>query len=208
VNKRYLSAVAVLAALLLCVTAPTTCARKLEVRNSANGFRINWRPLRIEAAGINILCPLQLEGSFERSSYAKVAGAGIGRVTGVSITGRCESGTATFLRETLPWEVTYKSFGGALPDITSLTLNFLRLSWQLEAAGTRCLARTETNRPFRGIATVEPSGAITGFRADETAAIETTGGLLCSFAGPGHFGGLAERITNQAGTGAITIRLI
>jgi hypothetical protein len=60
-----------------------------------------------------------LEGSFHSRSIAKVAGALIGYITAAKL-GPCAVGSATILRETLPWHTRYVWFTGVLPDIATM----------------------------------------------------------------------------------------
>jgi hypothetical protein len=197
---------AAIAALVMWVFVGSAAARSLEITHSEKGWQIAWSPLRLEAAEAAISCFVTFEGSFERSSYAKVAGTRIGRVTeAIVANGGCESGHMTILRETLPWEVAYNSFTGTLPVITSLRLNIYRASITAEAGAFSCLFRNEVNRPFRAIGEMASGGAVTSFRADETAAIETTGGFLCEARGAGHFSGSG---TPSVRPETIVVRLI
>src|SRR6185312_3417037 len=195
-SKLLIIALAATAALGLTVSAAS--ARNLEFTNWENGFRIVWNPLRLEAGGRETSCPITLEGTFERHTFAKLTPERLGKVTEAAI-GTCTRNTATALRETLPWEIKYSSFTGTLPNITSVRINVIKFSWQENLEGITCLARTETSRPFRGIATVSGT-SITGFRADETAGIETTGGFFCSIGGAAHFSGNATSITSRGRT--------
>jgi len=205
-NHSKLLIAAIAATAILGLTISAASARNLEITNWTNGFRIAWNPLRFEAGGRTAECPVTLEGFFERHTFAKLTTERVGKVTEAAV-GTCTRNTATLLRETLPWEVRYSSFTGTLPNITSVTLRFIGLSWQESLEGVTCLARTETSRPARGIATVSGT-SITGFRADETAGIETAGGFFCTIAAPAHFGGAASSITSRGRPERIEIRLI
>jgi len=203
-SKLLMAAIAAIAVLGTAVTSAT--ASRLEVPNFERGFRIQWTALTLEAAGVRIVCPVTLSGSFSARSIVKRAGERIGAVTAAAV-GSCTEGAATALTETLPWEVTYNSFEGTLPSITGVRLNLVRSSFQASNGGITCLARTEVSRPARGIARVA-SGAVTGFRADETATISTTGGFFCTLGGPAHFAGEATFIRTSEGGSAIELRLI
>lgn len=188
----------------LAVVTTAASATRLEIPNSERGFRIQWPSLTLEAAGVRIVCPITLSGSFALRTFAKRAGTRIGGVTAATA-GACTEGTWTFLAETLPWEITYNSFGGSLPTITSLTWNLLRISWQI-TNGITCLARSEVSRPLRFIYTVSGE-SITGARADETATITTTGGFFCTLGGAAHFAGTANFIRTSEGGSSIQLRL-
>jgi len=204
-SKLLIAAIAAIALLGMAVSAAS--ARNLEVSNSANGFRITWNPLTLEAAGLEARCPVTLEGTFERSSIAKRTTENIGRVTGAAV-GTCTRNRATALTETLPWEVRYSSFAGTLPNITSVSMNLIRASFRANLEGIECLAASRAEQPAGGIATIGAGGAITGFRADETRGIETTGGFFCTIGGRARFAGSASTITARSSTAAISIRLI
>lgn len=194
------------AAALLGMAVSTASARNIELVNWERGFRISWSELRFEVTGRNVECPVTLEGSFARHTFAKVRGTRIGSIGNLAV-GTCFRNLMTVLRETLPWELTYDSFAGTLPDITSMTWDFVRMALRFNIEGVECLATTRTEQPARGIATVA-SGRVTGFRLDETATIETFMGFFCSFPGPAHFAGTANSVTVRGGTEAISVRLI
>jgi hypothetical protein len=199
---------AITAIALLGMAVSSASAGHFEISNWERGFRIAWNPLRLTAGSNEIDCPVTLEGTFRAHTFAKIARNGVGSVTSASL-GACTRGTATILTATLPWEVSYQSFAGTLPNITSVTLNLIRASFNAETGTIACLARTESGRPARGIAEVGAGGAITGFEAEPNARIETSGSFFCNFGGEAGFAGRAASTTvGGGGTEAITIRLI
>lgn len=66
-------------------------------------------------------CALTIEGSLHSRSMAKVAGALVGYIVRAAH-GTCSRGSATILRESLPWHIRYRSFFGTLPSISDLDL--------------------------------------------------------------------------------------
>lgn len=205
-NRSTLPLAAIAAIALLVTAVSAASARNLEIPGFTRGFRIVWTHLHLSAAGREADCPVTLEGDFAARTFAKNNLTNLGRVTEAMV-GTCTRNTATVLRATLPWEVTYQSFGGSLPNITALTLDLIGASFNVNLEGIQCLARTATSRPARGIAEVT-AGRINRFEAESAASIETSGGFLCSFGGPGHFSGSASSITVRGGVEAITVRLI
>jgi len=197
---------AISAPALLGLAIGTASARNLEISNSANGFRITWNPLRIEFSGREARCPVTFEGTFERSSIVKSPSSRVGRVIGAAV-GTCTRNTATFLRETLPWELDYNSFTGTLPSIASVSLNLIRASFSANLEGIECLAQSRSDQPWSGIITAEANGTFTGFRTDESRSIETSGGFFC-ITSRARASGDASTITSRGGTTAITVRLI
>ena len=88
-----------------------------------------------------------LEGSFHSATAAKTLGSLMGYVTS-AILGPCASGTATALRETLPWHIRYSGFEGALPEIRSVIAHIIGSSWRVrESGGINCLGRSTASEP-------------------------------------------------------------
>lgn len=194
------SAMAALAVVVVLAAPQVAAAGRLSTEPVARGTEAVWNPVRIEAAGREAACPITLGGDIETASIAKRSGTRFGVVDEAAL-GSCTRNTATVLRETLPWSMTYSSFAGTLPSITSVTVNVIGLAMRVNLEGIECLFTTRSEQPARGIATLrrETSGALvpTEIRADETTGIETSGGFLCSIAGRGHF----------VGTGRLTSRI-
>ncbi|HEU4702913.1 MAG TPA: hypothetical protein VFS37_10565 [Conexibacter sp.] len=120
----------------------------------ARSFSINGQTLRATffeirfagAFGI-ISCPTTLEGSFHSRTLAKVAGSLVGYITSVSL-GRCISGRATILRETLPWHMRYASFSGTLPNITSINATVTGAAFRVQEPFAGCLAVSTAEAPL------------------------------------------------------------
>lgn len=196
---------ALTATALLGIAVQSASANRLSIQESERGFRAAWTSLTLTAGGRSVSCPVTLEGSLQIATLNKRAGTSLGRVTGAAV-GTCTRNSMTILRETLPWEVQYSSFGGTLPNITSVTLNVLGLSFQVNLEGIICLARTSASQPARYIAELS-SGRFTSLRADESATIETGGGLFCALFSPPSFSGTAT-VTSREGREPVTFQLI
>jgi len=100
-----------------------------------------------------------LEGSFDEFIAAKTARAHIGAVTSGAV-GACISGSATVMRETLPWAVQYSSFSGTLPAITSVGMRLVGAAFRIApiGLGTTCGLRTTEANPGTLTASVRGSG--------------------------------------------------
>jgi len=185
-------AMAALAVVVVMAVAQAASARNLSSTSAETPSGAIWSALRMEAGGMEATCPITLGGSLEVGSLVKRAGTRFGVVSEVR-SGTCSRGAVTVLTETLPWAMTYTSFAGTLPNISSITVNLIGLAMRVELGGIGCLVRTESAQPARGIATLrrEEFGDLlpTEIRADETATIGLTGEFFCSFAGRGHFAG-------------------
>jgi hypothetical protein len=115
------------ASLLMSLAVRSASAGRLSATNTR--FRVTWNELRFVepgGGGIGFTCRLTLEGSFHSATIRKVSGARIGSVTrgafdSINCRSTNEPARATLLQETLPWHVTYESFGGTLPNITDVT---------------------------------------------------------------------------------------
>jgi hypothetical protein len=131
----------------LALTIGSTSANRLSASN--HRFRLTWASLRMfpenETGAPDIRCPVTLEGSFHSATIRKTAGALIGAVTKGIVNAAeppCAGGHATVRQESLPWHVTYESFRGTLPNITSVEFLVRRYSLVIELsaiAGLQCL---------------------------------------------------------------------
>ncbi len=204
-NRFATAAMSLTAALLLALSVPAA-ARNLSY--SVTEFRIMWSTLSFSAAegGISITCPVTLEGAFLERTATKVAGALRASITR-SVVGTCREGRATILAETQPWNVTYQSFTGTLPNISGVRYELVNAAFQVEPGlGIRCLARTSTEFPAAGDAARDANGRITSLSADSSLAIPTTGNAECpSF---GIFTGTGEVFVQGSSSTRVTLTLI
>lgn len=111
-------------------------------------FRIVFSELLFRASGEEIRCDVTLEGRFENAGVSnKVAGSTYATVTRLDTNFFCR---IRFLTENLPWTITYRSFGGTLPNITFVdtTIHPFRLRW---GSLSTCLYESEaaTQQAFR-----------------------------------------------------------
>jgi hypothetical protein len=140
---------AVGATVLLGSLVSSASARTFSVEN--NRVRAAFSSVEFHLPEATTRCHVTLEGSLHSRTLAKVSGTLMGYITS-AILGPCLSGTATILRETLPWHVRYSGFEGALPNITSLITHVVGASWRVrEAGGIACLARSTSGEPAIGI---------------------------------------------------------
>lgn len=141
---------------LMGALASTTSARNFSV--DATSLRSAFRTVSFHFPGITTTCQLTIEGSLHRNTIAKTIGSLIGYITS-AIIGPCVSGTASILRETLPWHVRYSGFLGRLPEIRSLIFHVIGASWRIrESGGIACLARTSSGEPGIHRLNVDASG--------------------------------------------------
>lgn len=197
--------VASAAALLLGLSLPAAASR---LSYSAREFRIMWSTLRFSAeeGGVSITCPVTLEGAFLERTSNKVRDQLRARITRSTV-GTCREGNATILAETQPWDVTYQSFTGTLPNITSVRYALLNAAFQVEPGlGIVCLARTTREAPAAGDASRDANGRIVSLTADSALAIPTTGNFECPRFGI--FTGTGEVFVQGSSTTRITLTLI
>jgi hypothetical protein len=205
-SHRRIAHVAVTATLLLAFAASVSAAESFDV--ISNRISARWSSVTLEAAGLRVVCPLTLDGSFSGASFAATARTRVASITRAT-TGTCSEGRAVVLSETLPWSLQYSSFGGTLPNITSLTFRLLGASLRGTAGGLECLVRSSEERPINVVATRENSstsetrGEITGLRLDERAGIPLRGGFACELAGESHLSGsgILHSEANEEGEG-------
>jgi len=205
-RHRYTTAVvASTAALLLALSIPAAANR---LSYSSKEFRIVWSTLSFSAeeGGISIRCPVTLEGSFLERTFPKTIGTLSARITRATV-GTCREGSATILAETEPWDVTYESFTGTLPSITSVRYQLLRAAFQVEPGiGILCLARTSREFPAAGEATRDVNGRITSLSPDSSLPIPTTGSFECPRFGI--FAGSGEVYVQGSSSTRVTLTLI
>lgn len=193
--------IAVVSASLL-MGALVSAASARSISTSSQTVRATFRELRFEGAFGTVNCQLTVEGSMHTRTIAKVANALTGYITSATL-GTCASSTASILRETLPWHVQYSSFTGTLPNILSVTHNFIGVAFRIrETFGVTCLARSTAANPIRGTLRIS-AGVIVGARVGGT--VPT--GPEC-FSTSGTFSSDEGRVTVLNSATAITIRLI
>lgn len=205
-RNRVTTASAVLAAALLLALSLTSAASRLSY--SSREFRIVWASLSFSAAegGVSITCPVTLEGSFLERTATKVRNALAARITAATV-GTCQEGGGTILAMSLPWEVTYQSFTGTLPNITGVRYALIGAGFQIEPGlGIRCLARTSSESPAAGEARRDANGRITSLIADSSLAIPTTGNFECPRSGI--LAGSGEVFVKGSSTTRVTLTLI
>ncbi|HKG03452.1 MAG TPA: hypothetical protein VKB03_09735 [Conexibacter sp.] len=205
-RNHIMSAAAVLAAALLLALSVTSSASRLSY--SSREFRIMWASLTFSAeeGGVAITCPVTLEGAFLERTHTKVTEALAARITRSTV-GTCSEGRATILAETQPWDVTYQSFTGTLPNITGVRYALINAAFQVEPGlGIVCLARTSRAFPAAGEARREAGGKITSLTTDSALAIPTTGNAECPRFGI--FFGSGEVYVQGSSTTRVTLTLI
>jgi len=167
-----LSLTALAAALLLASAVGHASAGRLSSSNQ--NLRLTFSSLEFGSESVTIRCPITLEGSFHSRTIAKIARALVGSVTKAAIKQEaCVNGkggafngveryNGTTTPNSLPWHLTYESFAGTLPNITSLQMLVSGFRTGIEAAGV-CNAQYGTATDNITLsATREASGGITG----------------------------------------------
>jgi hypothetical protein len=153
---RNLLVATVSAAVLLCALGSVASARNFSV--SSQSQRAVFETVEFHFPSSTTRCQLTLESSFHSRTMVKTSGSLVGYVTSATL-GPCATGTATILRESLPWHIRYSGFQGTLPRITSQIFHILSASWRIrEAGGIACLARSSATEPLIQRVHVDGSG--------------------------------------------------
>jgi hypothetical protein len=164
---------ALMAAILLASAVATASARSLSV--SEQSFRATWASLEFAGGGATIRCRVTLEGSFHTRTIAKVERSLIGAISRATVAHPCtggegwaDNGTETEPLGTapnkLPFHVTYESFAGTLPNISTVNLLLSRVSFVIRATvlGLTCQGRYgNATDNITGAAAREAGGGIT-----------------------------------------------
>jgi hypothetical protein len=198
---------ALIAALLLSAALSTASARRLELSNQR--FRVAWSRLEFQSAFLTGACQVTLEGSFHSATIPKMARLLIGAITRVNIKKEsCTNGEALVDSATLPGHITYESFTGTLPSISSVRLLLTRFTFWVATFGARCTYGTSTgNMTFSANLTAGEITTLTPVAGSNTASLLEGGGLC-----PGSVSLLSEAtdgtLTVLNSAARIRIRLI
>jgi len=185
--------VAVFGATVL-LTALVGAASAGRLSTSSQRLRATWARLNFGGGAGTVECEVVAEGSFHERTISKTVETLSGFITSANIT-RCSRGSATVLRESLPWHVRYASFTGTLPNITTIMARVFGVSFNIrEPFGVTCLSRATASIAFNR----EAGGATTSATA--------SGEGVCGGA-VGNFSGTTSSFDNGSGT-RITVTLI
>jgi hypothetical protein len=149
-RTHYWSIVGFVAALTVALACGTASAARLQLPNGERGFRfgrINSTNFRTELGTVN--CELAMSGAFVSRTITKTAGTKIGDVNTPGLWS-CTGGTGVLLIiGTTPWELRYSSFGGTLPNITSVTVQVVGFRILIQPTfGISCLYRSTAEAPL------------------------------------------------------------
>jgi hypothetical protein len=169
---------------------------------SSQTMRATFSTVSFEGPFGTTNCAVTLESSMHTRTIPKLSGWLLGYITRADL-GPCSTGTATILRETLPWHMRYESFAGTLPNITSIRAQVVGVSFRVREPNTiTCLVRTMAERP--SIATFTREAGTSELTT------ETIGGTI-----PTDCAGIEGRLRSVAGfitvlnsTARITVTLI
>jgi hypothetical protein len=109
-------------------------------------FFQSFRSVTLNGAFGDIRCEVAFEEFMHSRSMVKTTGGLVGYIETADL-GPCELGTATILRETLPWHIRYGSYTGTLPNITSIRVNIVGFSIRAREPFATCLARSTATSP-------------------------------------------------------------
>ena len=202
------------ATVVLAAMIGTASAQRFETSNVS--IRATYPRLTFSSeasgGGVEVICPITLEGSFHSRTIVKTSELLAGYITraalnrsACSFTGGAES--VEILQGTLPWHIRYESFVGALPNITRLNFRTIGVSLRIGAFGVSCLSKSTPAAPGRGSAERSVAGQILVLNTDETMAIPRfEGSFLC----PGSciFNGNAAVRVLGSSTTLIFVRLV
>jgi hypothetical protein len=207
-SDRHLTAF--LALLLVLLAASSAHANRLSIDDT--DFDIRWASLLFAPnSGSAVRCPVTLLGRFHSATITKTAGLLIGYINHARV-GACPQGALTVLTATLPWHVRYKSFAGTLPNITSVSLDFLGAAFSFNnGLGFTCLFTSSTVEPAIGTAALA-AGRVTELNAS-SGVVDTNdiaGGFLCDdiVAGGIELSYSGSGVVEDLAGGALNIRLI
>jgi hypothetical protein len=145
------------AAVMLAALVGTASAQRFEITNQ--GIRATFPNLRfsntVATGGLEVICPVTIEGTFHSRTITKVVDQLVGYITRAILNEpRCVffNGTegVSIQTSSLPWHIRYESFTGALPEISRINLRLALVGFILRAFGVNCLFRSSATSPARG----------------------------------------------------------
>jgi hypothetical protein len=183
---------AAIAAAALAAAVGTASARRFAT--SENHYLAHFSAMTFESSGGNIICAFSLEGSFHGKTFEKIVGSLIGYISEARMKRPCNGGEAWMQTtqergagesESMPWHIIYERFIGALPNITGIeTLVPDGLFLVVAFGGIRCVYRSTSTSPLKGIIEREAGGKVTKLRARAEKSIpKAEGSFLCPSAG-------------------------
>ncbi len=160
---------------------------------------------------VSVRCEVTMLGSFHSATFTKVSGLLIGVINHIEIN-ECEGGTISALLEVLPAHVRFTGFGGTLPEIEEIRLEYVGLALAITVPGFfDCLLRTDASEPLAGDQIVDPrSGVVDGYDISETSEIlidDRGGSTLCDIFGSAALDG-GSGVTPDAESGSVTFTLV
>jgi hypothetical protein len=220
-NRTRIMLLVLTTALALAAAVGSAAANRIEM--SEQRFLVLFRELTFEGGGgINVVCEVNLEGSFHSRTLSKVREQLIGYVTEAVVhrnaEERCIQNRAWVLNgverirgtttapNTLPWHILYNGFRGPLPTITGIIVLMRGAGFLVEVGlGTTCLYLSTTERPLEGTINVS-AGTVTELSANEEFRVGLKEG---TFGCPAE-GAMRGRgpIGTQVGWRLITVRLV
>jgi len=215
-----LGVAALAATVLLSAAVGSASARNLSINNQ--NLRITFSSLELSAPEVaTIRCKVTVEGSFHTRTITKVAGSLAGAITrSVVKQETCTNGSVasfngveryngTTSPNSLPWHLTYESFTGTLPNITSLQVLFSRFRFGVTVSGI-CAGQYGTAEDNVTLAAArEAAGGITGATLvagrNEATLFRRDTGISCPLSGAGGGSGTPMQL---GATTRLTITLI
>jgi hypothetical protein len=221
-------------ALLAGLAAAAVLALALAAGASARQFEINQQAIRAVWSGemssmtfglpigVNVICPVTLEGSLHSRRLSKISGLLMGYITRAGTTkSSCNGGIMLFLTaeesegepNTLPWHIRYQSFEGTLPAITGIHVLVVDMSFRLTVTlmgmSRRCLYRSTETMPASFIARINPAnGTVVGMVADETRPVPRSAGQEAVCPETASLRGGTTNVTQLGTTTSLVVTLV
>jgi hypothetical protein len=200
----------------LTALASSASANRFEISNQ--GIRFTWAALRWSpqiALGLELICPVTMEGTFHSRTMAKEFERLVGYITRAIVNRSACSFTApvsgfAFQAESLPWHIRYDTFEGLLPATPRVMYRMVLVGFIVEVEGGvgNCLYKSTVARPSRGwFERNTTTGQATNYAMSNSAKMPRfSGSILCPESGI--FEEIAQVRLLGSATTLIFIRLI
>jgi hypothetical protein len=158
------------ATVLLGALVSSASARIFSI--SSQTYRATWARMEFSGGFGTIECEVVLRGSFHSRTFAKVTNSLLGYITEGRVN-RCTGWGVTINTGSLPWHRRYRSFVGALPNITGIAETITGAEWTMREPvfGITCTVRREASSTIATHAITR--GVLT--RADVTGTSDCSG---------------------------------
>jgi hypothetical protein len=168
-------------AVTLAFTALTGAAGANRLSGNDRDIYFYWDEFTLRIAEFEVTCPVEMLSILHENNIVKRELSLIGLVTHAeAFEEECVGGTISFLEESLPWHILYKSFTGRLPNIESIRVLLDGISYDINIGRIACLGYDAGMMDSLDVILGITAGTVTSAVPDEEFQTSLRGGFFCS----------------------------